>query len=131
MRAMAFARPGGVEVLQMMDLPKPTIEDDEVLVQVKACALNHLDLWVRKGLPAKIPMPHIGGCETAGLVAEVGRRVQNLKLGQRVLISPGQGCNACDACNQGLDSCCYQYLFQAYQSQSRFPEFSKAPAFDM
>ena len=66
MRAMAFAQPGGPDVLQMMDLPKPALEDDEVLVQVKACALNHLDVWVRQGLPTKIPMPHIGGCEIAG-----------------------------------------------------------------
>ena len=66
MRAMAFAEPGGLDVLQLMDLPKPTLDVDEVLVQVKACALNHLDLWVRKGLPTKITMPHIGGCETAG-----------------------------------------------------------------
>ena len=73
MRAMAFAKPGGADVLELMDLPRPTPDDDEVLVQVKACALNHLDIWVRKGLPTKIPMPHIGGCETAGVVAEVGR----------------------------------------------------------
>ena len=85
MRAMAFAQPGGPDVLQLMDLPKPALDDDEVLVQVKACALNHLDVWVRKGLPTKIPMPHIGGCETAGVVAEVGKRVQGWQVGQRVL----------------------------------------------
>ncbi|HMF14330.1 MAG TPA: alcohol dehydrogenase catalytic domain-containing protein, partial [Gemmataceae bacterium] len=72
MRAMAFAQPGGLEVLEMMDLPRPTADDDEVVIQVKACALNHLDLWVRSGLPTKIPMPHVGGCEAAGIVAEVG-----------------------------------------------------------
>src|SRR5947209_7395602 len=106
MRAMAFARPGGVDVLELMDLPAPELDDDEVLIQVRACALNHLDVWVRSGLPTKIPMPHIGGCEVAGIVARVGRRVKTFTNGQRVLVSPGQSCNACDWCNQGLDSCC-------------------------
>jgi NADPH:quinone reductase-like Zn-dependent oxidoreductase len=128
MRAMAFAQPGGLDVLQMMDLPKPEIDDDLVLVQVKACALNHLDLWVRQGLPTKIPMPHIGGCETAGVVAEIGKRVQNLKVGQRVLISPGQGCHNCGWCAQGIDSCCDQYVIQGYQTQGGFAEFASARA---
>ena len=130
MRAMAFAQPGGSEVLQMMDLPRPTIEDDEVLVEVKACGLNHLDLWVRRGLPTSIPMPHIGGCETAGVVAEVGRRVQHLKVGQSVLISPGQSCLACSWCGQGLDCCCDQFHIQGYQTQGGFAEFAKARACD-
>lgn len=131
MRAMAFTQPGGSDVLQMMDLPKPELDDDEVLVQVKACALNHLDLWVRQGLPTKISMPHIGGCETAGIVAEVGRRVQNFKVGQRVLISPGQGCLSCEWCSQGLDSCCDQYHIQGYQTQGGFAEYAKARAADL
>ena len=77
MRAVAFRNHGDLDVLELMDLPVPEIADDEVLVQVKACALNHLDVWVRKGLPAKIPMPHIGGCEVTGVV------VQNVKTAQR------------------------------------------------
>jgi NADPH:quinone reductase-like Zn-dependent oxidoreductase len=131
MRAMAFAQPGGLDVLQLVDLPKPTLDDDEVLVQVKACALNHLDVWVRKGLPTKIPMPHIGGCETAGVVAEVGKRVQGWQVGQRVLISPGQSCLACDWCAQGIDSCCEQYRVAGYQTQGGFAEFTKTRACDL
>src|SRR5207249_10311945 len=100
MRAMAFAQHGELDVLQMVDLTKPSIDDDEVLVQVKACALNHLDIWVRKGLSTKIPMPHIGGCEIAGVLAEVGRKAGSFQAGQRVLISPGQSCMHCDWCNQ-------------------------------
>ena len=81
MRAVAFEQPGGPEVLKLMDLPVPTIEDDEVLVQVKACGLNHLDLWVRGGLPTKITMPHIGGCETVGVIAEIGKKVKGFAKG--------------------------------------------------
>jgi NADPH:quinone reductase-like Zn-dependent oxidoreductase len=131
MRAMAFAQPGGAEVLELMDLPAPELDDDEVLVQVKACALNHLDVWVRSGLPTKIPMPHIGGCEVAGIVAGLGRRVTNFATGQRVLVSPGQSCMCCDWCNQSLDSCCDQYHIMGYQTQGGFAEFAKARACDL
>lgn len=131
MKAMAFEKPGGVEVLELMDLPAPAIDDDEVLVEVKACALNHLDLWVRQGLPTKITMPHIGGCETAGIVKEVGKKVKDFTPGQRVLISPGQSCNTCDWCNQSLDSCCDQYRIQGYQTNGGFAELTKARASDL
>lgn len=131
MRAMAFAQPGGVDVLQLIDLPVPTLDDDEVLVQVKACALNHLDLFVRQGLPTPIPMPHIGGCETAGIISEVGKRVQGWKIGQRVLISPGQSCLSCNWCSQGIDSCCAQFHIQGYQTQGGFAEYAKARACDL
>jgi NADPH:quinone reductase-like Zn-dependent oxidoreductase len=130
MRAMAFAKPGGVEVLEMMDLPRPEIEDDEVLVQVKACGLNHLDLWVRGGLPTPIPMPHVGGCETTGLVAEAGKKVAHLKPGQRVLVSPGRCGLDSDWYNRGLDSCADDYEIHGYQTQGGFAEFMKARAVD-
>lgn len=131
MRAMAFARHGGVDVLEMMDLPKPQIEDDEVLVQVKACGLNHLDLWVRGGLPAKIPMPHIGGCEPSGVVAEVGKRVKNISPGQRVLVSPGQCSPDSDLFNLGIDSCADDYHIHGYQTQGGFAEYTKAKHWDV
>ncbi|HYT92686.1 MAG TPA: zinc-binding dehydrogenase [Gemmataceae bacterium] len=131
MRAMAFSQHGDVDVLQLMDLPTPELQDDEVLVQVKACALNHLDVWVRKGLPTKIPMPHIGGCETAGVVAQLGKRVHNFTAGQRVLISPGQCSLESDWYNQGLDSCADDYHIQGYQTQGGFAEYTKARAVDL
>src|SRR5262249_21600302 len=131
MRAMAFAQHGDVDVLQMMDLPMPEPDDDEVLVQVKACALNHLDLWVRKGLPVKIPMPHIGGCETAGVVARLGKKVRGFAEAQRVLISPGQCSLESDWYNRGLDSCAEDYHIQGYQTQGGFAEYTKARAADL
>ena len=131
MRAMAFPRAGGVDVLQLLDLPRPVPADGEVLVQVKACALNHLDLWVRQTLPAGIPLPHVGGCEVAGVVAELGRGVQGFTVGQRVLVSPGQSCLQCDWCSQGLDSCCDQYRVMGYQTQGGFAEYTSARACDL
>lgn len=131
MRAVAFEQPGGAEVLKLMDLPVPTIDDDEVLVQVKACGLNHLDLWVRGGLPTKITMPHIGGCETVGVITELGKKVKGFTKGQRVMVSPGQGCGHCDWCDQSLDSCCDEYHIQGYQTQGGFAEYTKARAADL
>lgn len=131
MRAMAFARHGGPEVLELMDLPTPAIADDEVLVQVKACALNHLDVWVRKGIGTKIPMPHIGGCETAGVVVEVGSRVRQVRVGDRVLISPGQSCGRCSWCNQSLDSLCPEFIIAGHQTQGGFAEYAKAREWDV
>ncbi|MFN4258250.1 MAG: zinc-binding dehydrogenase [Gemmataceae bacterium] len=131
MRAMAFAQPGGVEVLQLMDLPIPTLDDDEVLVQVKACGLNHLDIWVRKGLPIQIPMPHIGGCEATGIVSDVGRKVTQVKPGQHVLIAPGQADPSSEWCNRNLDSCADDYHIHGYQTQGGFAEFTKAKAWDV
>lgn len=131
MRAMAFAKPGGPEVLELMDLPKPVPDDHEIVVQVKACALNHLDIWVRKGLPTQIPMPHIGGCETAGVVAEVGRKVKDFQPGQRVLVSPGMADIASEWTNVDLDSCAEGYRIHGYQTQGGFAEYTKARAYDL
>ncbi|MCI0457668.1 MAG: zinc-binding dehydrogenase [Gemmataceae bacterium] len=131
MRAMAFAQHGDVDVLQLMELPTPQPDDNEVLVQVKACALNHLDLWVRKGIGTRIPMPHIGGCETTGVVAVLGKKVQGFTAGQRVLISPGQCSLTSDWYNQGLDSCAEDYHIQGYQTQGGFAEYTTARAVDL
>jgi NADPH:quinone reductase-like Zn-dependent oxidoreductase len=147
---MAFAEHGGPEVLKLVDLPVPQIDDDEVLVRVKACALNHLDVWVRKGLGTKIPMPHVGGCETTGEIAEVGKKVkgphphapspaaagegvggEGLTVGQRVLISPGQADPAGEWCARGLDQCAPDYHVQGNQTQGGFAEFAKAKASDV
>jgi NADPH:quinone reductase-like Zn-dependent oxidoreductase len=131
MRAVVFEQPGDLDVLKLVDLPVPDIGPDEVLVEVKACALNHLDLWVRSGLPTKITMPHVGGCETAGVVAKAGAAVGGLAVGQRVLISPGQSCNQCEYCHDNLDSLCPQFRIQGYQTQGGFAEFTKARACDV
>lgn len=77
MKAVIFEQHGGPEVLQVRDVPLPTLEEDEVLVEVRACALNHLDLWVRRGLPGVTPMPHIGGCEVTGIVAALGPKLRD------------------------------------------------------
>lgn len=131
MLAMAFAKHGDVDVIEPMDLPVPDLADDEVLVQVKACALNHLDLWMRQGLPMKIPMPHISGCDVTGVVAKLGQSVTGFRAGQRVMISPGLRCGHCEWCSRGEDSMCSEFKIFGLQVQGGLAEFTKARAVDL
>ncbi|MCS7167967.1 MAG: zinc-binding dehydrogenase [Gemmatales bacterium] len=132
MKAVIFEQHGGPEVLQVRDVPLPTLEEDEVLVEVRACALNHLDLWVRRGLPGVTPMPHIGGCEVTGIVAALGPKVTGLTVGQRVMIAPGLlPRQVSDWTTAGLDHLDPDYRIHGYQTQGGFAEFSKARACDV
>jgi NADPH:quinone reductase-like Zn-dependent oxidoreductase len=126
MKACAFSRTGGIDVLEHLDLPIPAVGPEDVLVRVRACGLNHLDLWVRQGLPIQIPMPHIGGCEIVGEIAGCGTYVRGFSAGQKVMISPTQGCGRCDACHSGRDSACREYCIPGEHSQGGFCEFAVA-----
>jgi NADPH:quinone reductase-like Zn-dependent oxidoreductase len=134
MRAVAFAQHGGLEILQVMDLPTPKPRGDEVLVQVKACGLNHLDLWVRQGLGVSIPMPHIGGCEVTGIVAELGpnAKTSGLQVGQRVMIAPGLlPATTTDWSARGLDNVDPNYRVHGFQTQGGLAEYSTARECDI
>lgn len=128
MYAIAFARTGNIDVLEPMDLPDPEIGPDEVLVRVRACGMNHLDLWVRQGLPIQIPMPHIGGSEIVGEVAAVGAQVTDLAIGRMVLIAPNQGCGRCRECLRGNDPACPEFCIPGEHAQGGFCKFAKARA---
>ena len=107
MKAVRFHEHGGPEVLRYEDVPDPTPRPTEVLLRVKAVALNHLDLWLRKGLPGMtVPLPKIGGCDIAGEVAAVGSLCSRIAVGQRILVSPGISCGQCAACLRGDDNLC-------------------------
>jgi NADPH:quinone reductase-like Zn-dependent oxidoreductase len=110
MKALAFKEFGGPDKLSFMDVPDPTIGPDEVLIRVRACALNRLDLLVREGIPAlKTPLPFWTGCDIAGDVAQVGARVKDVKVGERVCVNPNLTCGRCEFCIQGEDSLCVRY----------------------
>ena len=110
MKAVVFDRFGGPEVLEMREVPDPRPRADEVLVEVKACGINHLDLWVRQGLRGlDIEMPHILGNEVVGVALEVGGVVRHVKLGDHVLVCPTLSCGTCPACHAGDDNLCRQY----------------------
>jgi NADPH:quinone reductase-like Zn-dependent oxidoreductase len=134
MRAAVFETHGGLEVLQVKEVPTPKPVADEVLVQVKACALNHLDLWVRRGLGVTIPMPHIGGCEVTGLIAELGplAKESGLSVGQRVMIAPGLlPRNESPYTAAGNDHIDPHYLKHGFQTQGGLAEYSVARVCDI
>ncbi len=108
MRAIRFHEYGGPEVLRYEDVPEPEIRKDEVLVRVRACALNHLDLWVRKGI-GNVPLPHIPGSDVAGEVVRVGEYVDGIRQGQRVLLAPMVYCGHCLFCVSGRQNLCKQF----------------------
>jgi NADPH:quinone reductase-like Zn-dependent oxidoreductase len=108
MKAVRIHQFGGPEVLVYEDIPDPQPRKDEVLVRVKACSLNHLDVWVRKGLPG-VKLPHILGSDIAGEVASLGEYVTAFKPGQRVLISPMHYCGHCAKCVAGLQNQCREF----------------------
>ena len=129
MKAIRFHEHGGPEVLRYEDVPDPTPKPTEVKLRVKAVALNHLDIWLRKGLPGvKVALPKIGGCDIAGEAAEVGSLCSRVKGGQRILVSPGWSCGQCAACLRGEDNLCRAYqIIGGYGMDGGCAEFLCVP----
>jgi NADPH:quinone reductase-like Zn-dependent oxidoreductase len=110
MKAVVFDRTGGPEVLELREVPDPIPAADEVLLDVKACGMNHLDLWIRSGsLGLEIEMPHILGCDVVGVARQVGAGVRHVKAGDSVLVLPTLSCGACEQCLAGDDNLCRHY----------------------
>ncbi len=108
MRAVRIHEFGGPEVLRYEDVPDPKPRKDQVLIRVMACAMNHLDIWVRKGLPG-VKLPHILGSDISGEIVEVGEYVTGLQPGQRVLLAPMHFCNHCAQCTAGRQNECREF----------------------
>ncbi len=110
MRAVRMHQHGGPEVLAYEEAPEPALGPTDVLVTVRAAALNHIDLWVRGGLPRlRLQFPHILGADIAGVVAAVGDRAAGVTVGDEVVLSPGVSCGQCPACVAGTDTLCASY----------------------
>lgn len=132
MKAIRFHEFGDPGVLLVEDAPKPTIGPGDVLIQIKAAALNHLDLWVRSGSREKyIPLPHIPGSDGAGIVTEAGSAVLHVKTGEKVLISPGISCGQCEQCLGGRDNLCRHYHVLGTQEDGTYAEFVRVPAINV
>jgi NADPH:quinone reductase-like Zn-dependent oxidoreductase len=128
MKAVVFHEHGGPDKLKYEDRPEPQIKPDEVLVRVKACALNHLDIWVRQGIPAyQILLPHISGCDVAGQIEKVGSGAKGVKVGQKVFVFPGLSCGICGECRAGHESLCPSFGVLGAKTDGGYAEYVAVP----
>jgi NADPH:quinone reductase-like Zn-dependent oxidoreductase len=129
MKAVIFEQHGGPDVLQYAEVPEPKIRANEVLVEVRACALNRLDVFVRGGLPGiAIPLPHILGDDIAGIIRKVGELVTWVRPGAEVMLQPGVSCGHCAQCLRGQDNFCREYDIIGYRRDGGYAELVAAPA---
>ena len=134
MKAAIFNEFGGPEKLLYKDVPVPAIGRDEVLIRVKACSINHLDIWIRQGIPAyKLSLPHISGCDIAGIIEATGEDIDSsrIKAGDRVIVAPGLSCFRCANCLGGIDNLCENYSIIGAQTDGGYAEYAKAPAINI
>ena len=129
MRAVVFDRFGGPEVLVEREVPDPSPGLGELVIAVRACGINHLDLWVRGGLPGLDPvMPHILGCDVVGEIAALGEGVAGHSVGDRVWVHPTMSCGVCEACMAGDDHLCRRYDVLGRRRNGGYAERVAIPA---
>lgn len=128
MRAAIFDEHGGPEVVTVRDVETPEPGPGEVRIRVGASGMNHLDLWVRRGLPIETTMPHIGGSDVAGTVERVGAGVTGWEGGERVVANPSLWCGRCEWCQQGEEPLCVEYRILGEHTQGGFAEYVTVPA---
>jgi len=142
-KAVRFHEHGGPDVLRYEEAPDPVAAPGRAIVRVRACALNHLDLWERRGLDrVTLPLPHISGSDIAGEVIDPGgpstelragpstelRAGSGVEAGQRVMLQPGLRCGQCAACRVGHDNQCVQYDVLGLRSGGGYAELVSVPA---
>lgn len=128
MKAVYITEHGGIEKLICGTLPDPVPEGNEVLVRVRACGVNYIDIWVRRGLPfLRIPYPFILGQEVAGEVVALGPSATGVSVGSRVLLHPGLSCGGCELCLLGRDHHCSRYQLLGKNVPGGYAELLKIP----
>lgn len=128
MKAVVMEARGGPEVLKAMEVPTPEPGPKEVRIRVKAAALNHLDVWVRKGVASpKLPLPHVLGADASGVVDQVGPGVTAFAPGDEVVVNPGLSCGHCERCLAGEDNLCAKYEILGEHRWGAYGEYLVVP----
>ena len=129
MKAVVFDKHGGPEVLRYANVPDPVAGRGEVVLEVKATSINHIDIFLRRGMPGvKVPLPKIIGSDAAGVIREIGPEVSDLRAGQRVTINPGISCGRCEFCAAGFGSQCLTYAMVGENTDGAYAELLKVPS---
>jgi NADPH:quinone reductase-like Zn-dependent oxidoreductase len=128
MRAAAINAFGKTDVVEVVDLPDPEPGPNEVVVSIRAAALNHLDLWTLEGLVGDLPFPHVLGADGAGEISATGDGVTGVRPGDRVIVNPAIFCNACERCRAGEQSECSTFRMIGEHLRGTFAEKVVVPA---
>jgi NADPH:quinone reductase-like Zn-dependent oxidoreductase len=129
MQTVLFRRHGGPEVLEFTDFPTPEPEPGQVLVRLRAAALNRMDVMVRNGWPGqKLELPHINGADGAGEVAVLGDGVEEFQTGDPVVINPNLGCGTCEFCLAGRDNLCLDWHLLGETVRGTYAQYVALPA---
>ncbi len=129
MKAVIIRKHGGYEALEIAEVPRPAAGAGQVVLQVKAAGMNHLDTWVRRGIPGRpVPLPMIPGSDAAGVIAEIGPGVTGIAKGDRVFVAPGFSCERCESCLSGWEPLCKDYGIIGEHTNGTQAEFVALPA---
>jgi NADPH:quinone reductase-like Zn-dependent oxidoreductase len=129
MKAIIITEHGELDKVKLAEIAKPRPTAGEVLIQVKSAALNHLDIWVRKGRRGvTLSMPHVLGADGAGVVSEIGEGVEGIAVGDEVIINPGLSCGKCEYCRRGEQSECVSFSIVGMGRHGTFAEYVAVPA---
>ncbi|MGA2071211.1 MAG: zinc-binding dehydrogenase [Sedimentisphaerales bacterium] len=129
MKAVVITEHGEMDKIKLVDIATPGPGNGDVLIQVKSAALNHLDIWVRKGRRGvTLSMPHVLGSDGAGVVSEIGAGVEGVTIGDEVLINPGLSCGRCEFCARGQQSECVSFSIVGMGRRGTFAEYVTVPA---
>lgn len=128
MKALYYDELKGYAGIRTGDFPVPEINENEVLVRIKAFSLNHVDVWVMEGkYPVQISLPHIFASDAAGLVEKVGKNVHRISPGDEVIVFPGLSCGHCRSCRSGHDNECNNFSILGVITTGVSAEYVKAP----
>lgn len=130
MKAVRFHRPGGPDVLVYEEIPEPKLSEDEVLVRVRACGINRIDIWLRSGR-YRTNLPRILGADIAGEVAELGSAVKNLSKGDKVVIYPVISDGNCKFCLKGEENRCLNIGLLGSVADGGYAEFVKVNSLNL
>jgi NADPH:quinone reductase-like Zn-dependent oxidoreductase len=121
---------GGIQQLFYEDADEPQLtQPNEVIVELKAASLNHIDIWNRLGVTGiPFPIPHILGADGAGIVVDRGENVETVKVGDAVCLYPATGCGRCEFCSTGRDLLCISMRVLGERLEGTYAEYVKLPA---
>lgn len=126
MKAVVIEKHGGPDVLKIKDVDTPQLPDGNVLVRVKACALNHLDIFVRSGIPG-IKLPHILGSDVSGVIEKAGKNVKDLRVGEKIIVNPSISCGKCVFCKNNDEPFCKEYKILGENVGGGYAELISVP----